>query len=71
LDLDSGFDQVVIVSSIYGLGENIVQGSINPDEYFVFKPSLKNGIRQPIISRKLGSKEKTMVYDKTGSGIVN
>ncbi|SDE45194.1 phosphoenolpyruvate synthase [Pricia antarctica] len=71
LDPDTGFDQVVLVSSIWGLGENIVQGSINPDEYFVFKPSLKNGIRQPIISRQLGSKEKTMVYDTSGSGIVN
>ena len=71
LDPDTGFDQVVMVSSIYGLGENIVQGSINPDDYFVFKPSLKNGIEQPIVSRRLGSKEKTMVYDKSGSGIVN
>ncbi|MEP2239480.1 MAG: PEP/pyruvate-binding domain-containing protein, partial [Maribacter sp.] len=71
LDPDTGFDQVVMVSSIYGLGENIVQGSINPDDYFVYKPSLKNGIEQPIISRRLGSKEKTMVYDKTGSGIIN
>jgi len=71
LDPDTGFDKVVLVSSIWGLGENIVQGSINPDEYFVFKPSLKNGIRQPIISRKLGSKEKTMVYDTSGSGTVN
>ncbi len=71
LDPDTGFDKVVLVSSIWGLGENIVQGSINPDEYFVFKPSLKNGIRQPIISRKLGSKEKTMIYDPSGSGTVN
>ncbi len=71
LDPDTGFDQVVLVSSIYGLGENIVQGSINPDDYFVFKPSLKNGVSQPIVSRKLGSKEKTMVYDTSGSGIIN
>lgn len=71
LDPDTGFDKVVLVSSIWGLGENIVQGTVNPDEYFVFKPSLKKGIRQPIISRKLGSKEKTMIYDASGSGIVN
>ncbi|SIS53368.1 phosphoenolpyruvate synthase [Zobellia uliginosa] len=71
LDPDTGFDQVVMVSSIYGLGENIVQGSINPDDYFVFKPSLKNGVEQPIVSRRLGSKEKTMVYDKSGSGTLN
>ncbi|MBC8768623.1 phosphoenolpyruvate synthase [Arenibacter sp. BSSL-BM3] len=71
LDPDSGFDQVVLISSIWGLGENIVQGSVNPDEYFVFKPSVKKGIRQPIISRKLGSKEKTMIYDTSGSGTLN
>ncbi len=71
LDPDTGFDKVVLVSSIWGLGENIVQGSINPDEYFVFKPSLKKGKQQPIISRKLGSKEKTMIYDVSGSGTVN
>ena len=71
LDPDSGFDNVVLVSSIWGLGENIVQGAINPDEYFVFKPSLKKEISQPIISRKLGSKEKTMIYDSSGSGTIN
>ena len=71
LDPDTGFDQVVLISSIWGLGENIVQGSVNPDEYFVFKPSLKKGIQQPIISRKLGSKEKTMIYDPSGSGTIN
>ena len=71
LDPDTGFDKVVLVSSIWGLGENIVQGSINPDEYFVFKPSLKKGIAQPIISRHLGSKEKTMIYNDSGSGTIN
>ncbi|WP_213523158.1 phosphoenolpyruvate synthase [Nonlabens sp.] len=71
IDPDTGFDKVVLVSSIWGLGENIVQGSVNPDEYFVFKPSLKKGVQQPIISRKLGSKEKTMIYDDSGSGTVN
>ena len=71
LDPDTGFDKVVLVTSTWGLGENIVQGSVNPDEYFVYKPSLKNSIRQPIISRKLGSKEKTMIYDTSGSGTLN
>jgi pyruvate,water dikinase len=71
LDPDSGFDKVVLVSGVWGLGENIVQGSINPDEFFVFKPSMKKGIKQPIISRKLGSKEKTMVYGTSGSGTLN
>ncbi|UAM98183.1 phosphoenolpyruvate synthase [Polaribacter litorisediminis] len=71
IDPDTGFDQVIMISSIYGLGENIVQGSINPDDYFIFKPSLKNGVSQPIISRKLGSKEKTMVYDASGNSNIN
>ncbi len=71
LDPDSGFDKVVLVSGVWGLGENIVQGSINPDEFFVFKPSMRKGVKQPIISRKLGSKEKTMVYDSSGSGTLN
>ena len=71
LDPNTGFDKVVLVSAIWGLGENIVQGRINPDEYFVFKPGLKNNRKQPIISRKLGSKEKTMVYDTSGSGTLN
>ncbi len=71
LDPDSGFDKVVLISCIWGLGENIVQGSVNPDEYYVYKPSLKNNIPQPIISRKLGSKEKTMVYDSSGNGTIN
>ncbi|MCK0190366.1 phosphoenolpyruvate synthase [Arenibacter sp. F20364] len=71
IDPDTGFDQVVLVSSTWGLGENIVQGSVNPDEYFVFKPSIKKGIPRPIISRNLGSKEKTMIYDTSGSGTLN
>ncbi len=71
LDPDTGFDKVILISSTWGLGENIVQGSINPDEYFVFKPSLEKGTLQPIISRKLGSKEKTMIYDSSGTGTIN
>ncbi|MGA8854286.1 MAG: phosphoenolpyruvate synthase [Christiangramia sp.] len=71
IDPDTGFDKVVLISSIWGLGENIVQGSVNPDEYFVFKPGLKEGKKQPIISRKLGSKEKIMIYDTSGNGTVN
>lgn len=71
LDPDSGFDKVVLVSSIWGLGENIVQGNVNPDEYFVYKPALKNNMPQPIITRKLGSKEKTMIYDSSGNGTIN
>jgi pyruvate,water dikinase len=71
LDPNTGFDNVILVSGVWGLGENIVQGTINPDEFLVFKPSLQKEIRQPIISHKLGSKEKTMIYDSSGSGTVN
>jgi pyruvate,water dikinase len=61
LDTESGFDRVVFITAVYGLGENIVQGVVNPDEHLVFKPSLAE------ISRRLGSKEIAMVYDEGGS----
>jgi pyruvate,water dikinase len=70
LDPDSGFDEVVLITSVWGLGENIVQGTVNPDEFYVFKPTLKQD-KQAIISRHLGSKEQTMVYAPQGTGIVN
>ena len=60
-DTESGFKDVVYVTGSYGLGENIVQGAVNPDEYYVFKPTLKQGFK-PIISQKLGSKELKMIY---------
>lgn len=58
---DSGYDQVVFLTGSWGLGDNVVQGVVNADEFHVFKPALKKGMRS-IISKKLGSKEKTMVY---------
>lgn len=61
VDPDTGFDKVALISGAWGLGENVVQGSVNPDEFLVYK-SFIGKIKQPIISRKLGSKEKTMVY---------
>jgi pyruvate,water dikinase len=60
LDTESGFDKVVFVTAIFGLGENIVQGVTDPDEYLVFKPTLAE------ISRQLGSKDVAMVYDEGG-----
>ena len=60
LDTESGFDGVVFITAIYGLGENIVQGVVNPDEYMVFKPTMAE------ISRRLGTKEIAMVYDEGG-----
>ena len=55
LDTESGFDEVVFITSAYGLGETVVQGSVNPDEFYVHKPALKLG-RPAILSRSLGSK---------------
>ena len=63
LDPDTGFDKVALISGAWGLGENVVQGTINTDEFLVYK-SFIGKVKQPIISRKLGSKEKTMVYSE-------
>ncbi len=61
MDTESGFDQVVFITGAWGLGENVVQGAVNPDEFYVFKPTLKQGFR-PVISKKLGLKQKKMIY---------
>lgn len=61
MDTESGFDKVVFITGAWGLGENVVQGAVNPDEFYVFKPTLKEGFR-PVISKKLGLKQKKMVY---------
>lgn len=62
LEPESGFRNIIHVSGVWGLGENIVQGAVTPDEFFVFKPTLKQG-KQAIIQKKLGEKAKTMIYD--------
>jgi pyruvate,water dikinase len=66
LDTESGFRDVVFITGAYGLGENIVQGRISPDEFYVFKPTLRQGYK-PLIWKKLGSKELRMVYDEAGN----
>ena len=63
LDTESGFRDVVMVTSAYGLGENVVQGAVNPDEFLVFKPTLEQGHR-PIIRRHLGEKAIKMIYTR-------
>jgi pyruvate,water dikinase len=63
LDTESGFRDVVMITSAYGLGENVVQGAVNPDEFLVFKPTLEQGHR-PIIRRHLGEKAIKMIYTK-------
>lgn len=69
LDTESGFRDVVFVTSAYGLGENVVQGRVAPDEFYVFKPTLRQGY-QPLIWKRLGTKEQRMVYDEAGSKLV-
>ncbi len=61
LDTETGFRGVVFISAAYGLGENVVQGTVNPDEFYVFKPTLALGHR-PIVSRHLGRKSSKIIY---------
>ncbi|PIB27966.1 phosphoenolpyruvate synthase [Maribacter sp. 4G9] len=61
IEPESGFENVVLLSGVWGLGENIVQGTVNPDEFYVFKPNLRKDM-YPIIQKKLGDKKLTMVY---------
>ena len=61
IDTETGFKDTVFITAAYGLGENVVQGVVNPDEYYVFKPTLKQG-KRAIISRKVGDRDIKMVY---------
>ncbi len=75
LDPDSGFDNAMLITGAWGLGENVVQGAVEPDEFFLFKPSLRSG-KRAVISHKLGAKEKMMVYadstpDTDGNRTIN
>ncbi len=73
LDTESGFRDVVFITSSYGLGEMVVQGAVNPDEFYVYKPALKAG-HQAILRRNLGSKHLQMTYaaaaDASGHGVL-
>jgi pyruvate,water dikinase len=69
LDTESGFRDAVLINAAYGLGENVVQGSVNPDEYYVFKPTLKDGFR-PILQKVCGNKEFKLIYDIGGGKMV-
>ena len=61
IDTESGFKDAVFVTGAYGLGENVVQGAVNPDEFYVFKPTLREGFR-PIVMKKVGEKAIRMIY---------
>ncbi len=65
IDTESGFNDAVFITAAYGLGENVVQGAVNPDEYYVFKPLLEQDY-PALIRRKLGEKSLRMVYDDSG-----
>jgi pyruvate, water dikinase len=67
LDTDSGFRDVVFITSAYGLGETVVQGAVNPDEFYVYKPALRAG-KRAVLRKNLGSKAIKMVYGDRGSG---
>ena len=64
MDTESGFSDVVFITAVFGLGETIVQGSVNPDEYYVYKPNLTAN-RHAILRKKLGEKAIKMVYADT------
>ena len=65
LDTESGFRDVVFITAAYGLGETVVQGAVNPDEFYVSKPLLENG-KHSIVRRNLGSKHQKMIYGDSG-----
>jgi pyruvate, water dikinase len=69
IDTETGFRGAVLINAAYGLGENVVQGSVTPDEYYVFKPTLKNGYR-PILQKTIGTKEFKLIYDVGGGKMV-
>ena len=65
IDTETGFANAVLINGAYGLGENVVAGAVNPDEFYVFKPTLKLGYR-PILRKQLGTKEQKLIYDIGG-----
>lgn len=66
IDTETGFKNAALITAAYGLGENVVQGAVNPDEYLVFKPTLKEGYK-PILEKRLGTKAIKMIYDEGGT----
>ena len=66
IDTETGFENAIYITGSWGLGETIVQGLVNPDQFYVFKPTLKKGFRS-IVEKKLGTKKKMMVYGEEGT----
>jgi pyruvate,water dikinase len=69
IDTESGFSNAVFITGAYGLGENVVQGAVNPDEFYVFKPTLQT--HRPILSKKLGAKKIKMIYAEGDEPVKN
>ncbi len=69
IDPDTGFKNVIVINGTFGLGENIVQGRITPDEWMVFKPTLFNEKLNPILKSRCGKKEFTMIYSDNAEGV--
>ena len=67
VDTETGFDKVILINGIYGLGEFIVQGKVIPDEFIIFKPTLENGSKHPIIGKNIGKKNIKLIYAKNGT----
>jgi pyruvate,water dikinase len=67
IDTESGFPDVVLINAAWGLGENVVQGSVDPDEYEVYKPFLNDETKVPILEKSLGAKEIKMIHDRDGT----
>jgi pyruvate,water dikinase len=67
IDTESGFPDAVLINAAWGLGENVVQGAVNPDEYQVFKPFLDNPDLTPILEKRLGAKAIKMIHDRNGT----
>src|SRR3989344_5973212 len=66
IDTETGFDKIVLINSAWGLGESVVQGAVNPDQFIVFKPTLQKGF-EPILGKKIGEKAIKVVYSHDGS----
>jgi len=66
IDTESGFKDAVYLTGAWGLGENVVQGTVNPDQFYIFKPTLKKGFK-PILEKKVGAKQKRMIYSEKGT----
>ncbi|TVR10525.1 MAG: phosphoenolpyruvate synthase [Salinarimonadaceae bacterium] len=66
IDTETGFDKIVVIDAAWGLGETVVQGTVDPDEYLVFKPLLSDRSLAPIVEKRLGGKEQKMIYAREG-----